>query len=145
MNILGERLGAGGLDRRQSVGEHRGENLDELPVAVVANTGIMTGAVVVLSIFFGGLLAVGLNRDFRGRSIARTLAITPFFLMPVAAALFWKTGLYDPTFGILGWLTNAVGIGRFNWISQYPRLSIIILTTWQWSAFALIILIAGLQ
>ena len=35
MNILGERLGAGGLDRRQSVGEHRGEKFDELPVAVV--------------------------------------------------------------------------------------------------------------
>ncbi len=35
MNILGERLGAGGLDRRQTVREHRGENFDELPVAVV--------------------------------------------------------------------------------------------------------------
>ncbi len=35
MDALGKRLGAGGLDRRQSVGEHRGENLDELPVAVV--------------------------------------------------------------------------------------------------------------
>jgi hypothetical protein len=35
MNVLGERLGAGGLDRRQPVGEHRGEDLDHLPVAVV--------------------------------------------------------------------------------------------------------------
>ena len=35
MNALGERLGAGGLDRRQAVGEHRGEDLDHLPVAVV--------------------------------------------------------------------------------------------------------------
>ena len=26
MNVLGQRLGAGGLDRRQSVGEHRGED-----------------------------------------------------------------------------------------------------------------------
>ncbi len=118
---------------------------DNVFLLAIANTGIMTGAVVVLSIIVGGLLAVGLNRDFPGRGIARTLAITPFFLMPVAAALFWKTGLYDPTFGILGWLTEAVGLGRVNWISQYPRLSIIVLTTWQWSAFALIILIAGLQ
>ena len=118
---------------------------DHVFLLAIANTGIMTGAVVVSSIIFGGLLAVGLNRDFPGRSVARTLAITPFFLMPVAAALFWKTGIYDPTFGILGWLTDAIGIGRINWISQYPRLSIVILTAWQWSAFALIILIAGLQ
>jgi len=26
MNALGQRLGAGGLDRRQTVGEHRGED-----------------------------------------------------------------------------------------------------------------------
>jgi hypothetical protein len=35
MEVLGERLGAGGFDRGQSVGEHRGEDLDHLPVAVV--------------------------------------------------------------------------------------------------------------
>ena len=30
-----QRLGAGGLDRRQAVGQHRAEDLDHLPVAVV--------------------------------------------------------------------------------------------------------------
>ena len=30
-----ERLGAGGLDRRQPVGQHRGEDVDHLPIAVV--------------------------------------------------------------------------------------------------------------
>ena len=77
--------------------------------------------------------------------IARTLAITPFFVMPVAAALFWKTGVYDPSFGILGWVTSEIGVGRLNWASQYPKLTIIILSTWQWSAFALLILLAGMQ
>jgi hypothetical protein len=35
MDVFGERLGASGLDRRQSVGEHGRQNLDHLPVAVV--------------------------------------------------------------------------------------------------------------
>ena len=35
MDALGERLNASRLDRRQSVGEHRGEDFDHLPVAVV--------------------------------------------------------------------------------------------------------------
>ncbi|TCQ95403.1 sugar ABC transporter permease [Neorhizobium sp. JUb45] len=111
----------------------------------VVNTGVMTFSIVVASVLVGGLLAAGLNREFRGRTIARTLAITPFFIMPVAAALFWKTGIFDPTFGILGWITDEIGIGRINWISQYPKLTIIIITTWQWSAFALLILLAGMQ
>ena len=45
MDALGERLGAGGLDRRQPVGEHRGENLDELPVAVVGACELALDAV----------------------------------------------------------------------------------------------------
>ncbi|MDQ0472579.1 carbohydrate ABC transporter permease [Labrys wisconsinensis] len=118
---------------------------DAVFLGAVVNTAVMTGATVVLSIVFGGLLALGLQRDFVGRGLARTLAITPFFVMPVAAALFWKTGFFDPTFGLLGWLTDEMGLGRLNWISEYPRLSIIILTTWQWSSFALLILLAGLQ
>jgi sorbitol/mannitol transport system permease protein len=111
----------------------------------VLNTLVMTGAIVAASVVVGGLLAAGLNREFRGKTIARTLAITPFFIMPVAAALFWKTGIYDPTFGVLGWITDEIGIGRVNWISQYPKIAIIILATWQWSAFALLILLAGMQ
>ena len=109
------------------------------------NTAIMTFSVVVASVVIGTLLAAGLNRDFRGRAVARTLAITPFFIMPVAAALFWKTGIYDPTFGILGWLTDGLGLGRINWLSQNPKLAIVLLTTWQWSAFALLIIQAGMQ
>jgi hypothetical protein len=32
---VGDRFGAGGLDRRQPVGEHRGEDVDHLPIAIV--------------------------------------------------------------------------------------------------------------
>ena len=28
-------FGAGGLDRRQPIGEHRGEDIDHLPIAIV--------------------------------------------------------------------------------------------------------------
>lgn len=94
---------------------------DAVFLKAIFNTAVMTFSIVIASVVVGGLLATGLNREFRGRTIARTLAITPFFIMPVAAALFWKTGIYDPTFGILGWITDEIGIGRINWISQYPR------------------------
>lgn len=114
-------------------------------IKAVVNTGVMTLSVVVVSVTLGTLLAAGLNREFRGRALARTLAITPFFIMPVAAALFWKTGIYDPTFGVLSWITGELGLGRANWLSEYPKLSIIILTSWQWSAFALLIIQAGMH
>ncbi len=118
---------------------------DAVFLRALGNTAIMTGAIVVLSLVVGGLLALGLNRAFVGRGLARTLAITPFFLMPVAAALFWKTALYDSSFGLMGWATYEFGLGRMGLLTQYPKLSIVILTAWQWSAFCLLILLAGLQ
>jgi len=118
---------------------------DPVFLKAIGNTAFMTISIVIGAIAVGTLLALGLQRSFRGRAIARTLAITPFFVMPVAAALFWKAGLFDPTFGLLGWSTSALGMGRINWVSEYPRLSIIILTAWQWSSFALLILLAGMQ
>ncbi|RFU44545.1 sugar ABC transporter permease [Paraburkholderia sp. DHOC27] len=119
--------------------------LDPVFLKAIANTAGMTVSIVVCAIVVGGLLALGLHRSFVGRGVARTLAVTPFFVMPVAAALFWKAGLFDPTFGLLGWSTSALGLGRINWVSEYPRVSIVILTAWQWSSFALLILLAGLQ
>lgn len=118
---------------------------DTVFLRALANTAAMTGSIVLASLAVGGLLALGLNRKFRGQGLARTLAITPFFLMPVAAALFWKTALYDSSFGLLGWATFESGLGRVGWLTQYPKLSIVILTAWQWSAFSLLILLAGLQ
>ena len=44
VDTLGDRLGASGLDRRQPVGEHRGEDVDHLPIAVVDTQTASTGA-----------------------------------------------------------------------------------------------------
>jgi sorbitol/mannitol transport system permease protein len=118
---------------------------DAVFINAILNTAMMTVSIVIGSILIGGLLALGLQREFRGRGIARTLAVTSFFIMPVAAALFWKAGLFDPTFGLFGWITSLVGLGRISWISEFPRTSVVIVTTWQWSSFALMILLAGMQ
>jgi sorbitol/mannitol transport system permease protein len=114
-------------------------------LATILHTLVMTGAIVVTALIVGTLMALGLNRPFPGRSVIRTLAVTPFFLMPVAAALFWKTALYNPTFGLLGAVTADLGLGRIDWLSEHPVLSVVILSAWQWSSFVLMIVLAGLQ
>jgi hypothetical protein len=35
MDAVVDRLGAGGLDCRQPIGEHRGQDIDHLPIAVI--------------------------------------------------------------------------------------------------------------
>jgi sorbitol/mannitol transport system permease protein len=108
-------------------------------------TAYITVGATVASILLGLLLATALQKRFPGRGIARTLAITPFFLMPVAAALFWRTAMFDPSFGLLDWLGNIVGLPRVSWLSEQPKLSIMMITAWRWTPFAMLVLLAGLQ
>ena len=86
-----------------------------------------------------------LDRKFIGRSVARTLLITPFLVMPAAAALVWKTSIYNPVFGLLNWALSPFGVGNVDWTSRFPLASIVIVLTWQWTPFMMLILLAGLQ
>src|SRR3954467_1836094 len=61
----------------------------------------MTLLAVLLSLVFGTLFAILLDRKFLGQGIVRTLLITPFLLMPVVAALIWKQQMFSSLFGIL--------------------------------------------
>ena len=58
--------------------------------AALFNSIKLTTMVVVASTFLGLMLALLLDRKFRGRAVVRTLLITPFLITPVASALMWK-------------------------------------------------------
>ena len=108
-------------------------------------TIVLTASAVILSLLLGIGLALVLDRKFIGRSVARTLLITPFLVMPAAAALVWKTSIYNPVFGLLNWALSPFGVGNVDWTSRFPLASIVIVLTWQWTPFMMLILLAGLQ
>lgn len=109
------------------------------------NTVVMTGGTTIACLVLGLVLAFLLNQQFPGQGVARTLAITPFFVMPVAVTLFWKSAMFDPSFGLLGFLSRSVGLPGISWLSQYPMAALILLLTWRFVPFAMLILLAGLQ
>lgn len=111
-------------------------------------TIVLTASVVLVSLALGLGIAILLDRPFRGRGIVRTMMITPFLVVPVAAALLWKHALYNPEYGLLnGTLTWIFGddAPQPDWISQNPLLAIIVALVWQWTPFMMLILLAGLQ
>src|SRR5688500_13495302 len=63
-------------------------------------TILLTAAVVLISLLLGLGIALLLDRRFRGRGVVRTMMITPFLVVPVAAALLWKHALYNPEYGL---------------------------------------------
>ncbi|GAB2674565.1 carbohydrate ABC transporter permease [Thalassiella azotivora] len=109
------------------------------------NTVLITGLCVLVALVLGLALAILLDRPFRGRSLARTMLITPFLVMPVAGALLWKTTMFDPTYGIVNWVLGPFGAGETDWISRYPLAAVVTALVWQWTPFMMLLLLAGLQ
>jgi sorbitol/mannitol transport system permease protein len=111
-------------------------------------TILLTVTVVIVSLALGLGISLLLNRSFFGRGIVRTFMITPFLIVPVAAALLWKHAIYNPIYGLLnGMLTLIFGNNapQPDWITDFPRLSIEVQLIWYWTPFMTLILLAGLQ
>jgi sorbitol/mannitol transport system permease protein len=116
----------------------------ELWPSIVA-TVLITAFSVVLSLLLGLLFAVLLDRNLPGRAIARTLMITPFLIMPAAASLIWKYSMFDTNIGILNWLFTTLGLPVVSWSTDYPMATVVIVLTWMFTPFMMLILLAGLQ
>jgi sorbitol/mannitol transport system permease protein len=105
----------------------------------------MTVLAVLLSLIIGTLFAMLLDRAFFGRSLIRTLLITPFLLMPVVAALIWKQQMFSSLFGVLNKVLTFLGLNSVQFISDHPLGSIVTVLIWQWTPFMMLIMLAGLQ
>lgn len=109
------------------------------------NTFLITFVTVFLSVVLGTGLAVLLDRKFFGRGVARTLLITPFLIMPVAASLVWRNGMLDATYGVFNFVLEGLGQDSVAFTSRHPLWSVILVLTWQWTPFLMLIILAGLQ
>ena len=116
----------------------------DLGPSIIA-TVVITATSVVLSVIFGMIFAMLLDRTFPGRALARTLMITPFLIMPAAASLIWKYSMFDTNIGMLNWVNRSLGLPVVSWGTNHPLATVIIVLTWQFTPFMMLILLAGLQ
>lgn len=113
--------------------------------AVLQNTIVLTVSVVAITFVLGLTFALLLHRPFFGQTLARTMFISPFLVMPVAAAVLWKNILLDPSFGLSAYFFRLFGAASVPLIERYPMPSVIAVVAWQWTPFVMLILLAGLQ
>ncbi|MGH1539099.1 MAG: carbohydrate ABC transporter permease [Arenicella sp.] len=109
------------------------------------NTLVLVGSVLLITTVLGTLIAVLVDLNFHGRGIVRVLLISPFFIMPTVSALVWKNLLLNPVSGLFAWLWKLVGLTPVDWFSEVPMFSIIMIVSWQWLPFAILILMTALQ
>ena len=113
--------------------------------AAIVNTVVLTLFAVAISVVFGVLVALLLNRELFGKGVLRTLMIGPFLVMPAAAALIWKDTLLNPIFGLVDYVLSPIGLGHVDWVNRFPMATIVTIEVWRWTPFMMLIVLAGLQ
>ncbi len=111
----------------------------------LVNTLVLVGSILAISVVLGLAISLLINRPFMGRGIVRVMLISPFFIMPTVSALIWKNMMMNPIYGLFAVFAHAIGVEPYDWLSQAPLLSIIIIVSWQWTPFAVLIFMTSLQ
>lgn len=103
---------------------------------------------VIGSVGIGLLLALLLNRSFRGRGFARALITVPWAAPGIAVALI-ATWMLNAQYGIVNRFLDAVGLGVPGGAildsQQYALPAILVTTIWQLFPFTSVVLLSALQ
>ena len=111
----------------------------------IKNTLILVLGVLVITVVGGVALAVLLDQPMWGQGIVRILVIAPFFVMPTVSALVWKNMFLNPVNGLFAYFAQLMGLQPYDFLSQSPLMSIIMIVSWEWLPFATLILLTAMQ
>lgn len=116
---------------------------------ITLRTTLIIAAISLLLEFLIGLsLALILNQRLRGRRIFTTLPILTLMTTPVVTGLIWRM-LYHEKYGPVNHFLGLFlgGWQPIPWLAD-PKLAlitVIVTNVWQWSPFAMLVFLAGLQ
>jgi multiple sugar transport system permease protein len=104
---------------------------------------------ITLQVLIGFSLAYLINKKFRGNDMWTTIIVLPMMLSPAVVGNFW-TFLYQPQIGLFNYaisFVSGVDPSSFSMIGDVALApwSIIIVDTWMWTPFVMLICLAGLR
>jgi multiple sugar transport system permease protein len=111
----------------------------------LGRTFYFTFGAVIVEMVLGTVLALILNRKFKGKGIVKALLLLPLVATPVAIGIVWNL-FYDPTIGILNYVLSVLKLPQSGWVSDARTVmpSLILVDIWQWTPMITIIVLAGL-
>ena len=121
---------------------------DKAFLNATVNSAIWVVAALVLPTLLGLVVALLLNRKFRGVDVFKTIFFLPICLAPIVVGQIW-IWIFQPDWGLLntviGAATGNASYG-FPWLAKPSTAltSVIIAWSWQQTSIAMVIFLAGL-
>lgn len=119
---------------------------DSVFITSFMNNIIWTICSLLFNLSFALLVALILNRTFRGRTFFRAVFYFPFILSNIVVAMLW-VWLYHPNIGLFNAVLNAFNMSSVGWLSNpdIALFSVFAASSWQHVGSSMIIFLAGLQ
>jgi len=116
--------------------------------SALGHTLAFTAASVGLELGLGLILALALNRAYRGRGLVRAAVLIPWAIPTVVAALLWRF-MFDSQAGIANAVAMKLGImdEPLVWFISATAawVPVILADVWKMTPFVTLLLLAGLQ
>jgi len=108
-------------------------------------TVVFTVLAVFIQVVLGVVFATLLHNENTNVSLLRTLYLLPLAITPIAATFTFRL-MFNPSLGVLNYFMKLLGLEPQAWLASpnTAMFSLIIVDTWQWTPFILLICLGGL-
>jgi multiple sugar transport system permease protein len=120
---------------------------DKNALSSLINTLIFVFTTTFFEIIFGLVIALVINKHFRGRGIVRAAILVPWAIPTVVSSQMWRF-MFNDKYGLLNYLLYGSNTSAYTaWLAD-PAMAfaaIIAADVWKTSSFAGLLILAGLQ
>lgn len=108
-------------------------------------TVLFTLIAVSVQLVLGVTIATYLHRETVAVPVLRTIYLLPMAITPVAATFTFRM-MFNPSIGVLNYALKSLGLPPQDWLGSpnWALASLILVDTWQWTPFILLIAVGGL-
>jgi multiple sugar transport system permease protein len=112
--------------------------------AVLRTFAFTLGAITVEAVF-GTIIALVLNRKFKGKGAALFLLLLPLVAAPVVIGIVFNL-FYDPAVGFFNYLLSVLHLPQSGFVTETATVmqSLILVDVWEWTPLITLIVLAGL-
>ena len=120
---------------------------DRVAVHSLINTLIFVFTTTFFEILFGLMIALVLNKHFKGRGMVRAAILVPWAIPTVVSSQMWRF-IFNDNYGLMNFMLFGSDTSAYTaWLATPTSAfaAIIIADVWKTSSFAGLLILAGLQ
>ncbi len=120
---------------------------DRIALRSLITTFAFVSVSTFLEILFGLIIALVINRHFRGRGLVRAAILVPWAIPTVVSSQMWRF-ICNDNYGLLNYVLFGSHTSKYNaWLADpfFAFSAIVAADVWKTSSFAALLILAGLQ